>query len=150
MSSPVSLLGAGNHSTRAESIGSPARSRTRASAAWRGVGTRPIIVSSPNRAFGPDIRTTAIAAGGRPDDRAKIVSRSDIMNIYSFHAHQSLDKAPAESEHAATYSFHPLTPRATTTASSPDAGETDVTRSHRQQRKSARPRDQPLPAAAQA
>src|SRR6476646_3230353 len=77
MSSPVSLCGAGNQSTSASSMTSPfSGSRTCASAAWRGCGTRPISFSSAARACGPQIRTTAIAAGGRPEERAKMVGRS--------------------------------------------------------------------------
>ena len=33
-----------------------------------------MVAIKANRASGPEIRMTAIAAGGRPDDRAKIVS----------------------------------------------------------------------------
>jgi hypothetical protein len=40
----------------------------------RASGTRPIKASSAKELLGPDIRTTAIAAGGRPDESAKIVS----------------------------------------------------------------------------
>src|SRR5262249_39319404 len=77
MSSPVSLFGPGNQSASVSSIVSPsAGSRTRASAARRGGGTRPISLSSALPACGPQIRTTATAAGGRPDERAKIVGRS--------------------------------------------------------------------------
>ncbi len=54
-SSPVSLCGAGNHSASASSIASPlAGSRTRASAALRGSGTRPVSFSNATRALGPD------------------------------------------------------------------------------------------------
>jgi hypothetical protein len=34
-----------------------------------------MVAIRPCRAAGPDMRMTAIAAGGRPDERAKIVSR---------------------------------------------------------------------------
>ena len=51
-------------------------SRTRMSEARRGSGTRPVSFSNATRACGPEIRITAIAAGGRPDERAKMVSRS--------------------------------------------------------------------------
>ena len=79
-SSPVSLCGAGNHSASASSMTSPlAGSRTRASAALRGSGTRPISFSSATPARGPEMRTTAIAAGGRPEERAKMVERSGMM-----------------------------------------------------------------------
>ena len=81
MSSPVSLCGAGNQSASASSMTSPfSGSRTRASAAWRGGGTRPISFSSAARACGPHTRTTAIAAGGRPEERAKIVGRSGAID----------------------------------------------------------------------
>jgi hypothetical protein len=80
MSSPVSLRGPGNQSAKPSSMTSPvAGSRTRTSAARRGSGTRPVIFSSATRARGPDMRTTAIAAGGRPEESAKTVSRSEVM-----------------------------------------------------------------------
>src|SRR5262252_4035594 len=75
VSSPVSLRGAGNHSASPSSIISPlAGSCRRASAAWRGGGIFPINACRAAPACGPDTRTTAIAAGGRPDDSAKMVS----------------------------------------------------------------------------
>src|SRR4249919_499448 len=85
MSSPVSLFGPGNHNAKPSSIRSPvAGSRTRASEARRAAGTRPISVSSARPARGPEIRTTATAAGGRPEERAKMVSRSlDMSKIAS-------------------------------------------------------------------
>ena len=49
-------------------------SRTRASAALRGSGIFPVSALSASPARGPDMRTTAIAAGGRPEERAKMVS----------------------------------------------------------------------------
>jgi len=48
---------------------------SRNSVAWRGCGTRPANAMMASFAAGPLTRTTAIAAGGRPDDSAKIVSR---------------------------------------------------------------------------
>ena len=52
----------------------------RASAAWRGAGILPARIFSAAPARGPEMRTTAIAAGRRPEERAKMVSRcgSDI------------------------------------------------------------------------
>ena len=52
----------------------------RASAASRGAGTLPVSAFSASPAAGPEMRTTAIATGGRPEERAKMVSRrgSDI------------------------------------------------------------------------
>ena len=80
MSSPVSLFGPGNHSASASSMISPvAGSRTRASAALRGSGMRPVSAFSASPARGPEMRTTAIAAGGRPEERAKMVSRAGGM-----------------------------------------------------------------------
>ena len=49
-------------------------SRTRASMASRGFGRRPTSAASAAPACGPDMRTTAIAAGGRPEESAKMVS----------------------------------------------------------------------------
>ena len=42
----------------------------------RAGGTRPISCSSATRARGPQRRMTATAAGGRPDESAKMVGRS--------------------------------------------------------------------------
>ena len=71
MSSPVSLSGPGNQSASASSITSPLTgSRTRPSVACRGFGARPRSFSSGAPARGPHPRTTAIAAGGRPEERA--------------------------------------------------------------------------------
>jgi hypothetical protein len=53
----------------------------RASIARRGCGIRPISVASALPACGPQIRTTATATGGRPDDNAKMVERSCITVI---------------------------------------------------------------------
>ena len=53
-----------------------AGSRTRPSAAWRGAGILPVSAFSAAPARGPEMRTTAIAAGARPEERAKMVSRS--------------------------------------------------------------------------
>ena len=73
-SSPVSLRGPGNHSASASSMISPdCGSRTRASEAWRGEGRRPISACNAAPARGPEMRITAIAAGGRPEERAKMV-----------------------------------------------------------------------------
>src|SRR5262249_9630544 len=67
--------GAGNRSASPSPILSPlAGSCRRASAAWRGGGIFPINACRAAPACGPDTRTTAIAAGGRPDDSAKMVS----------------------------------------------------------------------------
>src|SRR5262245_11254706 len=77
MSSPVSLLGAGNHSARPSSMTSVlAGSRTRTRLARRDAGTRPISCSSAKPARGPDTRITAIAARGRPEARARRVPRA--------------------------------------------------------------------------
>src|SRR5580693_5540632 len=54
-------------------------SRTRASAAWRAGGILTINARNAAPACGPETRTTAIAAGGRPDDSAKIVSVADFI-----------------------------------------------------------------------
>ncbi len=79
-SSPVSLCGAGNHSASASSMISLSPPRMRASAAWRGAGILPDRIFSAAPAREPEMRTTAIAAGPRPEERAKMVSRwgSDI------------------------------------------------------------------------
>ena len=45
----------------------------------RGSGTRPISALSAAPARGPEMRTTAIAAGGRPEESAKMVSRAGSM-----------------------------------------------------------------------
>src|SRR5580693_2697020 len=77
ISSPVSLRGPGNQSASASSITSPLTgSRTRASVACRGCGTRPINLSSATDAFGPHTLITATALGGRPEESAKMVGRS--------------------------------------------------------------------------
>jgi hypothetical protein len=47
-----------------------AGSRTRTRAALRGSGIRPVNAFKAAPAWGPEMRTTAIAAGGRPDDNA--------------------------------------------------------------------------------
>ena len=52
-----------------------ARSRNRASPTRRGSGTLTPTASSAARARGPAMRMTAMAAGGRPEDKAKMVSR---------------------------------------------------------------------------
>ena len=83
MSSPVSLRGPGNQSANPSSSTDPSAGlRNFASEARRGSGSLPINVSRPNRAFGPDMRTTAMAAGGGPEDRAKIVARFSIAEAY--------------------------------------------------------------------
>ena len=81
MSSPVSLFGAGNQSARPSSMtlagGGIAHARQR----------RPPRLAAPGRsaaparrrARGPEMRMTAIAAGGRPEESAKMVSRSVAM-----------------------------------------------------------------------
>ena len=53
-------------------------SRIRANAALRGSGilTPSVVSASPARV--PEMRITAMAAGGRPEDRAKMVGRSVI------------------------------------------------------------------------
>ena len=64
------------HQRLVDHVAGSAGSRRRANVARRGSGTRPIRSSSGSIvAAGPEIRMTAIAAGGRPDERAKIVSR---------------------------------------------------------------------------
>src|SRR5262249_58214800 len=62
--------------TRAARTPRLAGARTRGRGARRACGTRPISCSSATRARGPEMRTTAIAAGGRPEERAKMVSRT--------------------------------------------------------------------------
>ena len=51
----------------------PAASRSRALVASLGDGSRPASDFSARPASGPDTRTIAIAVGGRPEDRAKMV-----------------------------------------------------------------------------
>ncbi len=53
-------------------------SRRRAKAALRGSGILPASALSASPARGPEMRTTAMAAGGRPEERAKMVGRSGI------------------------------------------------------------------------
>ena len=56
----------------------------RASAALRGSGILPVSAFSASPARGPEMRTTAIAAGPRPEERAKMVGRSvDIHGWFS-------------------------------------------------------------------
>jgi hypothetical protein len=54
---------------------------SRASAARRASGTRPISARSAAPACGPEMRTTAIAAGGRPEESAKMVSGEEGMRL---------------------------------------------------------------------
>ena len=82
MSSPVALCGAGKkqHQRVVERFAaSPIRSR--AKRACRGAGTSPARAVSAAAACGPETRITAIAAGGRPDDSAKIVSGEDMTYL---------------------------------------------------------------------
>ena len=72
----------------------PAGSRRRAKVARRGSGTRPMVAIRPCRAPGPEMRMTAIAAGGRPDESAKIVSRS-LLKMAACEA--SIGREPARS-----------------------------------------------------
>src|SRR6185437_5236417 len=46
--------------------------------ALRGAGTLPVSARSAAPARGPEMRMTAMAAGPRPEERAKMVERSDI------------------------------------------------------------------------
>src|SRR5262249_14454640 len=72
--------GRGNQRITAwSSTSPPGRSRSRTKRARRGSGTGPANVSTAVRAAGPDTRITAMATGGRPEDSAKIVSRSCVM-----------------------------------------------------------------------
>ena len=74
-SSPVAEAGPGNHKTTASSMGSPdASAEQRACRQARG-GKRFSSQGRPQAppASGPDTRTMAIAVGGRPEDRAKMV-----------------------------------------------------------------------------
>ena len=81
MSSPVSLCGPGNQSASAWSMAScVCGSRMRASAAWRGAGSLPMSAASAAPARGPEMRTTAIAAGGRPEERAKMVGGVELIS----------------------------------------------------------------------
>ena len=73
----LAMRAPGNHSASASSMVSlVAGSRTRASAAARGEGILPVSAFSAAPARGPEMRMTAIAAGGRPEERAKMVSRA--------------------------------------------------------------------------
>ena len=77
MSSPVSLFGAGNHSTSPPSSTSPdCGSRTARSMATRGPGRPPAMRSSTSPAFGPEMRITATPARPWPLDNAKMVGWS--------------------------------------------------------------------------
>ena len=75
-SSPVKLLaGHGKNKTRPLSeLVARCANRRRQCRTCRGVGTPPAIVSRANRTRGPDSLTTAMPAGRRPLDSAKIVS----------------------------------------------------------------------------
>ena len=64
-----------------------AHARQASPAAARGI--RPISRSSAKRARGPEMRTTAIAAGGRPEESAKMVSRSVAMLTAASSCNQS-------------------------------------------------------------
>ncbi|SCM77894.1 hypothetical protein KL86PLE_60209 [uncultured Pleomorphomonas sp.] len=70
----MKLPGAGKNNTNPRSMASPFASRTVISAARRGSGSRPIVVSSTNRTAEPETRATAMPLGSDPDDKAKIVS----------------------------------------------------------------------------
>ena len=74
ISSPVAVAGPGSHSASARSITSPPAPRSITAAARRGAGSFPASASKASPARGPLIRITAIAAGGAPLERAKIVS----------------------------------------------------------------------------
>src|SRR3954467_9198412 len=122
MSSPVSLFGPGNHNAKPSSIRSPvAGSRTRASEARRATGTRPISVSSATPARGPEIRTTATAAGGRPDESAKMVSRSPDMSKIAPSAqdHHAAIRSSVSGDFVIAALYMALNPRAPRNMSSP-------------------------------
>ncbi len=74
-SSPVTLRGAGNHKASPSSSASPlAGSRSATRAAMRGLGRpRPDSAMSAAPALGPEMRTMAMPAAPRPDERAKMV-----------------------------------------------------------------------------
>ena len=55
-------------------------SRMRARPALRGSGILTPSAVSASPARGPEMRTTAIAAGGRPEERAKMVSAFGILS----------------------------------------------------------------------
>src|SRR5215469_14165679 len=79
ISSPVSLRGPGNQSTRASSMRSPPRDPSgavrRRSPAWRGGGgSRPVRQRIASRASGPETRTTAMGAFPGAVAGAKIVA----------------------------------------------------------------------------
>jgi len=72
---PVALFGASNRTTSASSISAPSRgSVKRRKTAFRAAGTGPTSASAAANASGPLVRTTAMAAGGLPLERATIVS----------------------------------------------------------------------------
>ena len=73
-SSPVAVAGPGNQRINARSSGSPTLVLSSASVARRAAGNRPASACNAAPACAPLTRTTAIAAGGIPLDRAKIVS----------------------------------------------------------------------------
>ncbi len=74
VSSPVAVFGPGSHSTSARSSRLPASSCSVAATALRSTGNRPHTVRKASPAADPLTRTTAIAAGGAPLERANIVS----------------------------------------------------------------------------
>jgi len=76
------LFGASNRSNRASSISEPSRgSISRRSAACRPSGSLPDSSRAASSAAGPLVRTTAIAAGGRPLESATIVSPPALLII---------------------------------------------------------------------
>src|SRR3954471_6404247 len=82
MSSPVSVFGPGNQSASVSSISALVSGwRSRRSTALRGSGILPPNAANTSPARGPLSRTTAIAAGSRPEERAKIVGRSGRLDM---------------------------------------------------------------------
>src|ERR1700761_7534436 len=73
MSSPVALAGPGNQRTTASSIGCPPASPSSVWLATRAGGIFPASSFIAAPAAGPDTRTIAMALGGCPDERAKMV-----------------------------------------------------------------------------
>ena len=83
MSSPVSLLGAGNQSTSASSSTSPVLGcLIFRNAAKRGLGRGAAIRSTASPAAGPEMRMTATPARPWPLERAKMVGCSAIGTLW--------------------------------------------------------------------
>ena len=94
-SSAVSVFGPGNQSTSASSSSAPSWRRRR-SAARRGSGSLPPSAVIASAARGPETRTTAIAAGGRPEERAKMVSLQRMpMDLARIRRERNRARSPA-------------------------------------------------------